>query len=120
MKVRLTNDFHFESSHALVHLPESHPCYPLHGHSYTVTVEVTGDVDPSTGFLIDYAAIKAVVRPIIDLLDHRHLNDVEGLPLTTAEHIAAFLWHRIKPQLPSLSRITISETASTKCIYEGE
>jgi 6-pyruvoyltetrahydropterin/6-carboxytetrahydropterin synthase len=120
MKVRLSRQFHFEASHALEHLPESHPCHPLHGHSYGVTVDVVGEVDETTGFLIDYADIHRAVKPTIDLLDHHHLNDVDGLRLSTTEYIAKFLWDRIKPRLPQLSRITISETGITRCEYEGE
>jgi 6-pyruvoyltetrahydropterin/6-carboxytetrahydropterin synthase len=120
MKVRLSRQFQFEASHALSHLPASHPCHSLHGHSYGVSVEVSGDVDEASGFLVDYADIHKAVKPIIDVLDHRHLNDVEGLKLATTEFIAKYLWDRVKPRLPGLCRITISETGSTQCTYEGE
>lgn len=120
MKVRLTKEFHFEASHRLDHLPIDHPCHQLHGHGYRVAVEVYGEVDSQTGFLIDYADLKRIVRPVVAQLDHQHLNEIEGLTLTTAEHIAAWLWKKIKPQLPILSRITIYETATTRCEYTGE
>jgi 6-pyruvoyltetrahydropterin/6-carboxytetrahydropterin synthase len=120
MKVKLSKDFRFEASHRLDHLPKEHPCHKLHGHGYRVAVEVYGDVDPVTGFLIDYAELKRIVGPIIATLDHSHLNDIEGLEYTSAEHIAAWLWKKVKPQLPILSKITIFETASTHCEYTGE
>lgn len=120
MKVRLSREFHFEASHALTHLPATHPCHPLHGHSYTVAVEVSGEVNEESGFLIDYADIKAAVKPVVDQLDHCHLNEVAGLPLSTTEFIARYLWERIKPGLPQLSRIIIRETGNTQCVYEGE
>ena len=120
MKVRLSKDFHFEASHVLEHLAAEHPCRRLHGHGYRVAVEVCGEVDPKTGFLIDYAELKRTVGPVIARLDHCHLNDIEGLKFTTAEHIAAWLWQQIKPKLPILSKITIHETASTHCEYVGE
>jgi len=120
MKVKLSNTFHFEASHRLDHLGSEHPCHNLHGHSYRVEIEVSGKVDETTGFLIDYSEITKIVRPIIKRLDHTHLNDVEGLPLTSTEHIARWLWERIQPQLQILSRITIYETDSSKCVFEGE
>ena len=120
MRVRLTKGFHFDASHRLDNLSEDHPCYHLHGHSYRVDVEVEGEVDAKTGFLIDYADIKKTVAPIIDQLDHKHLNDIAGLELTSTEYICAWLWARIKPQLPILSKITIYETGSSKCEYTGE
>lgn len=120
MKVRLTKQFLFEASHRLDHLSPDHPCYNLHGHSYRVEVEIFGDVNEQTGFLIDYADIKKAAAPVIALLDHRHLNDIPELPTTTTEHICRWLWGRLKTSLPMLSRITIYETHSTSCTYEGE
>lgn len=120
MKVRLSKQFFFEASHRLEHLGKDHPCYNLHGHSYRVEVEVYGDVDEKTGFLIDYADIKKAAGPIIDQLDHTHLNDIKGLELTTTEFIARWLWQRIQPDLPILSKIIIYETAKTRCEYAGD
>ncbi len=120
MKARLSKEFHFEASHRLDHLSVDHPCYQLHGHSYRVEVEVYGEVDPKTGFVIDYRDLKAIVGPVIGRLDHRHLNDVEGLEITSTEHIARWLWNEIKPRLPILSKIIIYETTSTRCEYEGD
>ncbi len=119
MRVTLTKQFRFEASHRLDHLPVDHPCHNLHGHSYQVEVTLTGDVNPATGFLIDYADIKRSVQPIIDQLDHSHLNDVEDLRYSTTELIAEWLWQRIKPRLPDLTKITIMETATTRCEYTG-
>ena len=120
MKVTLHHEFRFEASHRLTHLPADHPCHPLHGHGYRVIVEVTGEVDADTGFLLDYADIERAVDPLIARLDHSHLNDIEGLPLATTEHIARWLWERLKPALPQLSAVTIYETPVTGCRYQGE
>ena len=120
MKVRLSKDFRFEASHRLQHLPKEHPCHNMHGHSYRVEIEVYGEVDPATGFLVDYGEIKKAAQPAIEALDHSHLNDVEGLDITTTELLAKWLWDRIRPELVSLSKITVFETPTTKCVYEGE
>ncbi|MDZ4723571.1 MAG: 6-carboxytetrahydropterin synthase QueD [candidate division Zixibacteria bacterium] len=120
MKVTLTKEFRFEASHRLDHLPPSHPCYNLHGHSYRVLIQVHGKVDETTGFLIDYADIKRIVDPIVSRLDHTHLNNVDGLSITSTEFIARWLWERIKPNLAILSKIIIEETQSSSCEYSGE
>jgi 6-pyruvoyltetrahydropterin/6-carboxytetrahydropterin synthase len=120
MKVRLTKEFRFEASHRLAHLPEDHPCYRLHGHGYRVEIEVYGEVDPETGFLLDYGDLKKIVQPVIAQLDHHHLNDIDGIQTTSAEHIVFWLWQAIKPKLPLLSRIVLHETGSTSCEYRGE
>ena len=119
MKVKLQKYFTFEASHRLDHLPETHTCLNLHGHSYRVLVEVSGEVNEETGFLIDYADIKKTVKTIIMRLDHIHLNDIEDLEISSTEFIARWLWDKIKPELPILTKITIFETDSTSCEYEG-
>lgn len=120
MIVTLFNEFRFEASHRLDHLPDDHPCFNLHGHSYGVRVEVRGEVDEKIGFLMDYAKIAEIVKPLIDQMDHSHLNDIADLPLATTEYISRWLWQRIKPKLPELYSITVSETTSTGCVYRGE
>lgn len=120
MKVKLTKLFRFEASHCLDQLPKDHVCNRMHGHSYRVKVEVSGEVDPKTGFLIDYSDMKEIVQPIIDQLDHGHLNDIDGLNITSTEYLAAWLWNKIKPKLDQLSKLTIYETDSTSCEYTGQ
>lgn len=120
MKTRLSHEFSFEASHRLDHLGSSHPCYPLHGHSYRVELVLEGEVDPATGFLMDYAEIRRLTLPVIKQLDHNHLNDVADLKYTTTEHIAAWLWARLKKVLPLLVEITVRESRFTGCTYRGE
>jgi 6-pyruvoyltetrahydropterin/6-carboxytetrahydropterin synthase len=50
-----------------------HKCESLHGHNYVVSVVVHGPVDPETGFVVDFAVLKRILRPVIDRLDHRVL-----------------------------------------------
>lgn len=61
----------FSAAHFLT-LP-GHVCERLHGHNYRVAVTVEGDVDPETGFVVDFAVIKRAVRALIEPLDHRLL-----------------------------------------------
>lgn len=77
--MRLSKEFRFEASHRLPNHPGK--CRRLHGHSWRLTVVVEGEVDSSTGMVMDYDEIKKVMQPIIDDLDHRHLGTWEGLYL---------------------------------------
>ena len=61
----------FSAAHFLT-LP-GHMCERLHGHNYRVAVTVDGEVDPGTGFVIDFAVLKRAVRTVIEPLDHRVL-----------------------------------------------
>ena len=81
---------------------------------------VEGDVDPAKGYLIDYGDIKAAVEPIRQQLDHRLLNDLEGLENPTAEVLAKWIYDRLKPALPLLNCIRIHETCTTEAEYRGE
>ena len=120
MTVRLSKTFRFEAAHELPTFPPGHKCRRLHGHSFVFDVIVEGEIDPSLGYLIDYAEIKKAVGPLVDQLDHYYLNDIEGLSNPTSEVIAVWLWDRIKPRLPMLASIVVHETCTTTCEYRGQ
>lgn len=120
MRVELRKSFGFEAAHLLPHVPDDHKCRRLHGHSFRVDVHVEGEVDPHTGWLVDYADIAAVFEPLRLALDHRHLNDVPGLENPTSEHVARWIWERLAPVLPALSAVTVHETCNASCTYRGK
>lgn len=62
MKTTLYKDFTFEAAHRLPNVPEGHKCGRLHGHSFVVRLEITGEVDPNTGWIIDFAELKAIFK----------------------------------------------------------
>lgn len=119
MECRLERDYRFEAAHSLPRVPPEHKCARIHGHSYRIVVAVEGRVDPELGWLIDFAAIDAVVAPIIAELDHQNLNHLEGLENPTSENLAGYLWRRIAPRLPVLAEISVSETPTSRCVYRG-
>jgi len=119
MKAELIKTFKFDAAHALPNVPAGHKCASPHGHGYRVDVHVTGEVDPHVGWVIDFAVIKQTVEPLIAQLDHRNLNEVEGLANSTSELLARWLWERIKPDLPQLSAVAVYESDTAKCIYRG-
>jgi 6-pyruvoyltetrahydropterin/6-carboxytetrahydropterin synthase len=120
MHIRLSKQFRFEAAHFLPTFPEGHKCRRLHGHSFRFDVIVEGEVDPAKGFLIDYGDISAAAKPIVDRLDHFHLNAVEGLENPTSEVIAVWIYDRLKPSLPLLSQIIVYETCTSRCEYFGK
>lgn len=119
MRTRLERDYRFEAAHSLPRVPPDHKCARLHGHSYRVVVAVEGGVDPDLGWLVDFAAIDAIVAPVIGALDHRTLNDLPGLGNPTCERLAEYLWERIAPGLPILAEVVVSETPTSRCVYRG-
>ena len=117
--VRLSKTFRFEAAHSLPTFPEGHKCRRLHGHSFFFDVVVEGEVEPQRGYLIDFADIKRAVEPIIERLDHYHLNEIEGLSNPTSENLARWLWDHIRPGLPILAAIIVRETCSSSCQFSG-
>jgi len=119
MQAELVKTFRFEAAHQLVNVPDAHKCRRLHGHSYRVDVHVAGEVDPVSGMVMDFGLIVAAVRPLMEQLDHRLLNDIPGLENATSERIAHYVWTHVKPLLPGLSALTIWESDTARCVYRG-
>jgi 6-pyruvoyltetrahydropterin/6-carboxytetrahydropterin synthase len=118
--VRLYKDFSFEAAHRLPNVPEDHKCSRLHGHSFLVRVSVDGPVGEQTGWVMDFADLKAAFRPLHDRLDHRYLNEIAGLENPTSEVLAHWIWRELRPTLPGLAEIEVRETCTSGCIYRGE
>jgi 6-pyruvoyltetrahydropterin/6-carboxytetrahydropterin synthase len=119
MQCQLVRDYAFEAAHFLPNVPDGHKCARMHGHSYKIGIVIEGDVDPHRGWVIDFAEIDEVVGPIVRRLDHQVLNEIDGLGNPTSEHLAGWLWRALKPRLPLLVELSVSETASSRCVYRG-
>lgn len=120
MPATIVKSFTFEAAHFLPNLPEGHKCKRIHGHSFRCEVHVAGEIDPKTGFVMDFAEVKAACKPLHDQLDHHFLNhDVPGLENPSSEVICRWIWERLKPALPGLSKVTLHETCTARCEYEG-
>ncbi|HGJ5891025.1 MAG TPA: 6-carboxytetrahydropterin synthase QueD [Arsenophonus apicola] len=120
MSATIFKEFQFEAAHRLPHVPAGHKCGRLHGHSFMVRLELTGEIDPQTGWVVDFSNISKAFKPLWQQLDHHYLNDIEGLENPTSEVIARWIWHKMKPILPQLSSVMIKETCNAGCKYRGK
>jgi 6-pyruvoyltetrahydropterin/6-carboxytetrahydropterin synthase len=112
-------EFTFEAAHRLPNVPPGHKCARLHGHSFRVEIHVSGPVDATLGWVMDFGDIKQVFQPFYDQLDHYYLNDVPGLENPTSENLARWVWDRVGPSLPGLSKVVVRETCTSGCVYTG-
>lgn len=112
-------EFNFDSAHFLPKVPVGHKCKDIHGHTYRLTLYFEGEIDEQFGWLIDFAEIKEVVNPIINSIDHKLLNKIEGLENPTCENIAIWLWDSIKSKIPQLSKVELHETLTSGVVYQG-
>jgi 6-pyruvoyltetrahydropterin/6-carboxytetrahydropterin synthase len=111
--MEISRQYGFEAAHRLPNVPEGHKCARLHGHSFRVTVHVEGAVGETTGWVMDFADLDAVAAPVVAQLDHRYLNEIDGLDNPTSERVAEWLWQRLEGELPGLSQISIRETCTS-------
>ena len=120
MRARLTKDFTFEAAQTLPSAPDGHKCRRMHGHSFKIEVSVEGEVTPISGWVYDHAEIGAAMKPLLQMLDHSYLNEVEGLENPTIENMAAWFWEKLQPQCRGLCEIVVHETPTARCVYRGE
>jgi len=118
--MQVQKSFRIESAHRLPNAPEGHPCGRVHGHSFHIEVHVEGAVGETSGWVMDFADIEKAFRPLHEQLDHRLLNEVEGLENPTSENIAIWIWQRLSGRLAGLSKIVVAEAPDCSATYCGE
>ena len=118
--MEIFKEFTCESAHRLPYVPEGHKCGRLHGHSFRIEVWVQGPVGQDTGWILDFADVKAAFEPVYDRLDHHYLNEIEGLSNPTSENLTRWIWRQLRPSLPMLSKVAVRETCDSGCIYLGD
>ncbi len=111
--------FRFEAAHRLPNTPPEHKCHRLHGHSFRVTIHVSGPVGETTGWIMDFSELAVAWQPLHAILDHNYLNEVPGLENPTSEVLAPWIWDQLAPNLPALSKVVVMETCTSGCIYTG-
>jgi 6-pyruvoyltetrahydropterin/6-carboxytetrahydropterin synthase len=108
MKTSITRVYRFEAAHFLPLVPEGHRCRRMHGHNYAVEITCEGTIGED-GFILDFAKLDQLVGPMLVEVDHRLLNEIEGLSNPTAEIIAQWFASR----LPISSTIKVYENADS-------
>src|SRR5688572_4086069 len=88
MTTTIFRAFTIEAAHRLPNVPSGHKCSRLHGHSFRIELHVSGEVNAQSGWVMDFADLKAAFQPIFERLDHRYLNDIAGLENPTSENLA--------------------------------
>jgi len=118
--MRIYKEFFFEAAHFLPSAPQGHPNARVHGHSFRARVTIDGDPDRETGLVMHLEHVEAAIAQARDALDHRLLNEVEGLEAPTLERIATWLWDRLHNRLPGLAEIEVArDSCHEGCVYRG-
>ena len=116
--IELTQEFGFDAAHYLGQgAPEN---ARLHGHSFYAEVTLRGDADPKTGWLRDLGEVKSALDAIRQSLDHRLLNEIDGLENPTLENLARHIFLKARASLPQVVRVKLRRPSyGQSCVYEA-
>ncbi|MEH0155309.1 6-carboxytetrahydropterin synthase QueD [Limibacter armeniacum] len=117
--MQIFKEYTFEAAHRLPYMPEGHPCGRIHGHSWKAVLFLDGELESQKGWVLDFNVLDECFKPTLALIDHNYLNEIEGLENPTCEVVAKWIWERIKPEIPQLSRIEVWETKDCGSSYAG-
>lgn len=97
-----------------------------HGHNYILQIVVAGEIDPTTGFVVDIQKLKSVIKEnVLDLVDHKNLNiETEFMKdkICSTENLAVGIWNQLVNKIPGgkLYSVRLSETENNFFEYKGE
>lgn len=106
MAIELIRTMTFCAAHRVPDWPKEHG-QRIHGHTYAVDLVLEGEIEPATGWLIDFGDIKRAFVPIIDRLDHSCLNEIEGIESGALDSISQWIFDRLKPSLSQLKHVNV-------------
>ncbi|MDI6776773.1 MAG: 6-carboxytetrahydropterin synthase QueD [Syntrophales bacterium] len=101
-------------------------CEELHGHNFVVEVSVTAPELNRQGLAIDFRVLKRWTEEILEMLDHKYLNDIPYFKdlNPSAENIARFIYDRIAEKVHlqeiRVSRVTVWESEDARVSYASE
>lgn len=95
-------------------------CEELHGHNYKVEVVLGGLELGENGLLIDFKDIKISLKKVLEMLDHKYLNEVTIFADTnpTSENLAKYIYNEMKKLWHKrIDSVTVWETDNSAVTY---
>lgn len=90
-KLLLSQRFYFEAAHTLDRQIDAEPSRRIHGHTYNAEVTLKGTADAASGMVVDLGVVRAAIEVTRDKLDHRLLDELQGLGAPTLENLCGFI-----------------------------
>jgi len=113
---RVKKTFRFEAAHQLPNVPKGHKCGRMHGHGFSVSIEVRA---PDNGLLeTTQESLDGAWAPLGKMLQWSCLNDIKGLENPTSEHLAMWLWQKLD-HVEDLLSVSVHETPTAGCLFDG-
>lgn len=106
-RCEISQKFYFDAAHTLRRDIEAEGSRRIHGHTYHAEVTLAGDVDATTGMVVDLGLVRVAIERLRPRLDHHLLDEVEGLGTPTLENLAAFIWRAMADELPGVAKVRV-------------
>ena len=106
-RCEISQKFYFDAAHTLRRDIEAEGSRRIHGHTYHAEVTLSGEVNATTGMVVDLGLVRAAIEQLRTRLDHHLLDEVEGLGPATLENLAAFIWRAMADALPGVSQVRV-------------
>ena len=115
----LSQRFFFEAAHTLRRAEatgEVESSRRIHGHTYSAEITLRGQPD-ERGMVMDLGLVRAEIAVLRDRLDHRFLDEVEGLGPATLENLCRYIAAQLQPRLPALCQVSVwRESSGDRCV----
>ena len=110
----LKAQMYFAAAHHLLNYDGE--CENQHGHNWLVEAYAEGTELDKSNILIDYKVLKRELKSVLDLLDHKDLNELSYFngESPSSEMISKFIYTKLKEKINILSKISVWET-NTSC-----
>ncbi len=103
----LSQRFYFEAAHTLHRSYETEGSLRIHGHTYEAEVTVSGSPDVTSGMIVDLGLLRNEIERVRSMLDHRFLDEVQGLGPATLENLTVFIRNQMSKTFPNLSSVMV-------------
>ena len=121
MRYELGQRFFFEAAHTLRRDHEADASRRVHGHTYRAKVTVAGAPDARSGMVVDLALLRGAIEQVRVRLDHRLLDDVEGLGAATLENLCRFVFEHVgRPEWRVVSVEVAREASGDSCCLRAD
>jgi len=103
----LSQRFYFEAAHTLHRDIETESSRRIHGHTYEAEVTVRGTPGVESGMVVDLGCLRAEIARVREMLDHRFLDEVEGLGPATLENLCRFVFERLESEVDGVVQVKV-------------
>ena len=118
--LEICHEFGFDAAHRFPATPRGHRYRGVHGHSFRVQIALRGVPRPPSGFVADFARLERTCLGLRGRLDHAMLNEIAGLEQPSLENVCLWIWKRLAPKFPGLTRVTVRrDSLGQSCTYSG-